>query len=210
MHVILFERGVQRVQKGKGCMKKIVCIAVLSVAMAGVASAQRMGGGPGGPGRGPGHGPGPDAGIGILLRDSAIAKQAGITDQELASLREAGFAHRREMIGLEADAEKAKLTLQQLQSQKDADSAAVEKAIEEVGRKETEIAKMRYRHRQKIKELVGEDKLQKVLELARERRGEVAGNQPGLRGQKRQKGQKGGRGAMPCPMMTPPPEDIED
>ncbi len=169
-------------------MKKSVLVAsAMAVAMAWAAAAQ----GPG-PGRGPQAGPGGapcpmhrgmpgvaarcdqpgglGGGLMFLIRNPRLAEKVGLTADDVQKLREQAFAHGKQMIALRAEAEKARLELEELKSSSGADGTAVEKAIERVHAVEAEIEKAQYRHQREVRSIISEERLEDLWQSARELR----------------------------------------
>lgn len=181
---------------------------VSSVVLTGAA----WGAGKGGPGGGPdgrmgprgGDGPRPGTALGRLMRNPEAAREAGLTDAQIAAVEDASYKHRKAMIALDSQLENARLELQHLMSAASADVAAVEKAMDDVAAKEAAISKAWFRHRTEIKSIIGEETLQKIAEKTRETRGRARDDR-GSRGKgkgDRRGGPRGGMGQGPC--QTPP------
>lgn len=177
------------------------------------------GAGKGGPGDGPdgkmgrrgGDGPRPEAALGHLMRNPEAAREAGLTDEQIAAVQEASYKHRKAMIALDSQLENARLELQHLMSAASVDVAAVEKAMDDVAAKEAAISKAWFRHRTEIKSIVGEETLQKIAEKAREARGKDRDDR-GPRGKgkgDRRGGPGGGMGQGPCQMPPDGPGSDE-
>ncbi|OQA29590.1 MAG: hypothetical protein BWY59_00206 [Verrucomicrobia bacterium ADurb.Bin345] len=167
--------------------------------------------GPGGPPCDPGmkRGPkwkGPPAGVGFmrLVRDAEFAKEMGLTENEVSAVRESIYKNRREMIDLHAKAETAKLEVQYLESQPAMDASAVEKAMDEVGKLETEIEKARFRHQEELKKLIGEERWQKITTCVRAQKGER------IKQRQMARGRPGQGPGGPCMVQPPPPDDDDD
>ncbi|MFH0907415.1 MAG: periplasmic heavy metal sensor [bacterium] len=146
-----------------------------------------LGGGAGGPGGGRG------GGLQAILDNEEIVKKLGITDAQVKAVREAGYERQKVMISLRADAELAQLDVKKLMDQDTPDTEAVMKALDTVGRLETEIRKEGVRNQLRIREIIGTDTARKLRDIMRERKGREGGDRQGKRGP----GQGKGRGPGP-------------
>ncbi|MFH0881138.1 MAG: hypothetical protein V2A34_15610 [Lentisphaerota bacterium] len=126
-----------------------------------VAVAQMGPGGPGGRDDGPGcqRGPGMKGfQIGRLLHDEDAAKQAGVTDEQIAALRAAMYKNKEALIDLRAKKEKIELQIQQLMDSSTAEKAAFDKLIDEQGLVETAMRKTAMNMKWDAREILGAEK----------------------------------------------------
>lgn len=117
-------------------------------------------------GRGGMHGLGPEQSLMFLLSRPALAEKAGLTKEEISSLRTMMFEHRSEMIDLDAKAERAQLALEKAKTADSPDLAAVEKAIDEVHSIHAEIEKAMFRHQQAIRSIIRDERLEEIRSQA--------------------------------------------
>ena len=156
-------------------MKRWLTIAVVTAAVgaAGLAWAAERGESPdkgrmqGPGGRGPGGHPG--AGVEFLVQHPDVAREAGVTDDQIAKLRTATYEMRKQMIKLEADEELAKLEVDQLMDQPMPDRQAIDKAIDEAGKAETAIEKARVQHKLAVEDILGAETTDKLHSIMREK-----------------------------------------
>lgn len=157
-------------------MKKwfILTAVVVAVSMAVVAMAQPgpmggregRGGSGGGPGDGPGFGGGQGRNPGMLLQrvlnNDKLAEKVGLTAEQVAALKSALNDHQKQMIKLRADADLARLEVQRLLAEKNVDRAAVLKAVDAEGAAHTAVRKAAIEERLKVRDIVGEETLEKI------------------------------------------------
>jgi Spy/CpxP family protein refolding chaperone len=173
------------------------------------------------PGRGPGEGRGPEGhpgmAFGRVMHDPEFAKSLGVTDEQIAKLRESSYEMRKQKIKLEAERELAKLEIQQLMEQDKPDREALNKAVEESGRVETELQKLHIQQRLTMDEVLGEETLAKIRDSMRDQVQERSRDRAGRRGERGERRDHGRgewqKGGQPCGMKappTPPPADDDD
>jgi len=113
--------------------------------------------------QGDGHGMGP----GMLLN---MADEIGLSDQQQKDLSAMSEKFGLEKIEKKATLDKAKLKLRTLRMN-DGSESEVLKAMDEVGKMRTEMQKMRYQHRQAVKDLLTEEQVDKLGEMRKDRMG---------------------------------------
>ncbi|OQW95988.1 MAG: hypothetical protein BWK77_06585 [Verrucomicrobia bacterium A1] len=170
------------------------------------------------PGKGPGGG-GPEGnpgrGMGHVIQNADLAKSLGVTDEQRAKLRESSYELRKKTIQLEADQELARLEVNHLMDQEKPDREALNKAVEEAGRVETELQKVRIQQRLTTEEVLGEETLANIREYMRKQMQERDGKRPERRDQRghgRGEWRKGKQGGEPCGAKAPaaPADDDDD
>ncbi len=197
-------------------MKKLIVAGIVSGLMATAALAQPCGG----PGQGPG-GQGPQGkqhmmGEMMLLQRLAhnpeMAKQAGLTDEDLAALSEIRYATEKQMIALRSQQELLRLDMQQKMEAATPDKAAIMALIDQVGAGETAIKKLMVGTMLDVKARLGAEKVAQLKEFGKKMRAERQGGRDGRDGrdgrnckQRGDKGDKGGKGGGHCPMMQGQP-----
>lgn len=151
-------------------MAGILLVPVLALA------APRGWGGPaeGGPRGGGGRGPGFDPGARLerLLDNDAMREELGITESQAAQIRAILDDNAMALIDLEAEQQKARLALRKLTRESGASEDAVVQAVEQAGAVHTEIMKLRTLQRVRIHAILGEEVIDRMQALARERRDE--------------------------------------
>jgi len=184
----------------------VVAVSLAAVAMAepgpGGGREGRGGPGGGGPGIGGGQGHGPKAGMILqrVLQNEALAKKAGLTDEQIATLKGSLLETQKQMIKLRAESELAELEVRRLMDEDKVDRAAVMKAIDAASAAHTAIRKAGVEERLKVRETIGQETLNKIRELASDRMGKRGGQDGdrrpgrGQRGDDDQAGPKGGKG----------------
>ena len=88
------------------------------------------------------HG-GPGGGMARMLDNPEFAKRAGLSEEQVAELKETMYQHRKEMIDLQAATERADLELEHALSAQAPDEAAVMAAVDAVGEARTAMQKAR-------------------------------------------------------------------
>lgn len=180
-------------------MKKVWIMALVAMVVAGSAMAQ-MGQG----GKGSMCGKGAKLGglqIGRLLNDETAAKQAGITEDQLAALRDAQYKVRNVQIDLRAKREKARLELDKAMDAPKPDKTEIEKLIDQAGQVDIEIRKTMVNLQLEVREILGEEK---YSEWVSNQRNNGHGWDKGRAG-KANAQMRMGRKA--CPMMNAPDDD---
>ena len=134
--------------------------------------------------------PGQEMILKAIMQSPEFAKSVGLTDEQVKAVKDAAFAYRQSMVKARSDAELARLEVEKLQDADKPDEAALMKAIDDAGAKETAIRKAQAAFELKVKGLIGTEAQQKIreriqarMERAREdgpamRRNEGDGGQP--------------------------------
>jgi Spy/CpxP family protein refolding chaperone len=149
----------------------IVGVTVLSLSVAAVA--QERGAPGGGMPRDMHRGGGGREGVlKKMLRDPDVIAEAGITEEQVETLRKAGFAlEKREMakreMALRAELETAGLEQARLMTEAEVDKAAVMTAVEDTGRIRTELAKLKVEQLLTVKETLTDEQLKALRQIGR-------------------------------------------
>lgn len=165
----------------------ISLLAVAAVVFAGPGPC--AGGGPDQPGRGKGGG-GPLA----LLHDPALAKELGVTDEQLTQVRDSVYAHRKAAIQLRADRQLAQLELHKLMAADAPDEAAVLAAVEQAGKISIDLRKAQVQEMLKVKSILGPEVVAKLRENVANRAAEMRDRWMERGGPGRGRGPDGRRG----------------
>ncbi len=183
-------------------MKKRMVAAVMTAVLVGSMAAWAQGpqGDKGGGARGPGGGMG--FGFGWILHDTDKAKELGVTDEQIATLREDGYKHQQEMIKLRADLELARMEIGRLVDADKPDTAAIDKAIDTVSGIEAQIEKSRVHFMIRVKEVLGEDTMAKIKAAMRARH-----DQNGRAGHACKKGRAGADSRDDQQGLAEPPQE---
>ena len=156
----------------------VLIIASVAVANPGQRGPMASGGGmclPDGDGpRGGGHGDGTMR-IGMLLM---MADEIGLDQKQKDQLIDLHQKFGLQRIEMKADLDKAEFNLQHLRMTDGAETTILA-AMDEVGELRTEMQKIRYQHRQKVKDVLTAEQTEKLSALMKERRPQ---NGQGLRG----------------------------
>ena len=103
-----------------------------------------------------------------LVQNPESAKQAGLTDDQIAKLKDGQFEFEKKMITLRSESEVAKLDVKHLMESDTPDRAAVEKAIDAAGQKELALRKSEILHMVDVKTTLGADTIKKLKEFAKQ------------------------------------------
>jgi Spy/CpxP family protein refolding chaperone len=142
----------------------IAGVALVSLSTATVA--QHMGGPGGGQPRAMHRGgDGREAVLMRMLRDPDVVEAAGITDEQLATLRTAWLTIEKRGIALRAELETAGLEQASLLTEAQVDKAAVMAAVEKTGAIRTELAKLKVEHLLTLKETLTEEQLKALRKI---------------------------------------------
>lgn len=115
------------------------------------------------------------AGIHLLLRDSKIAEEVGVTEQQKTELRDLMKQHRHDNIDERDRTERAREALNELFEDGDLDERAINKATQDLIRAQGEMTKMRTAHFLGIRSILSADQMSKLREVAEKRRSERRG-----------------------------------
>lgn len=115
-----------------------------------------------------------------ILSNPEVAKRIGVTDDQIAKIKDLQFTHEKAMIDLRAKAESAKLDVRKLMESEKADRDALSKAIDAAAASESAARKAEILHMLDIKETLGADTMKKIKEGVREhlQRGGMGGRGP--------------------------------
>ena len=145
-------------------MKKLVWLAVVSGLAVSVAAWAQ---GPKGPRDGD-H-PGGGLAFGWILHDTDKAKEFGVTDEQLAKLRDAMYKHEQQMVKTRADLELARMEVRRLAEEAKPDTAAIDKAIDTASGLEAQMEKDRVHFMLQVKQVLGDETVAKIKAAMRER-----------------------------------------
>jgi Spy/CpxP family protein refolding chaperone len=154
-------------------MKKtlMVCAMVSLFAVSGAVWAAESGG-KGGPGhrgggmKGFGQGPG---GIGWLVRNEDAAKDLGVTEDQLAKLRDMAYQAEITQIKTRADLELAQMELRRLLDGAKPTEEAVGKAVDKISGLEAQMQKARIIELLKAREILGEATMERIRDAMKAR-----------------------------------------
>jgi len=119
--------------------------------------------------------------IGMLLN---VADEIGLDQKQQDQLLELHQQFGLQRIEMKADLEKAQLNLRHLRMSESSETTILA-AMDEVGELRTEMQKMRYQHREKVKDILTEEQIDKLTTLKKERRSHDG---QGLRGDGQRQG----------------------
>ncbi len=106
----------------------------------------------------------------MILHNPDIAKQLGVTPEQIDALRQMTYENRQKTIKIRADLELAQVELQYLMEQEKPDQEKIEKSIDEAGKVRTQLEKTRVLGALKAKEILGEETATKINNWMREHR----------------------------------------
>lgn len=119
--------------------------------------------GPDGRDDGPrGHG-----GVGALLHNEELAKELGVTDEQIKTIRDGMYQHRQEMIKLRAAQETAQLEVRRLMESDSTDTNAVMKALDNAISAEGDIRKTQAMEMLQVRAILGPDVAKKLKDYLR-------------------------------------------
>lgn len=185
---------------------------------------QRMGGpfqgGPGMQGLMPGHGMAMRGGPGLggpggagrgdilkrVLGNPELAKKAGVTDEQIARIKDGQIAFEKQMIQMRADAEQARLDVKQLMQSDKPDRTAISKAIDNAAAKEVTLRKAGVMRMLDVKETLGQEAIARIKTMTREHMQQRMQQGPRGPGAMQRPGPQGGaRPWQQGPANPPPP-----
>jgi Spy/CpxP family protein refolding chaperone len=153
-------------------MKKVMMVcAMVSLFAASGAVWAADGGDKGGPGpcgddeRSFGRGGGD---ISRLVRNEEAAKKLGVTDEQIAQLREMAYQGEIEQIKGHADLEIAHIELRRLMDSAKPTEEAVGKAVDKISALEAQLQKARFGEMLKARQILGEETMQKLRDAMRD------------------------------------------
>jgi len=180
--------------------KVMVIVTVLGIGAASVLARSDFGGKQRNYDRGPGG-----AKIMKLLDNPKLVESVGLTDEDIASMKQKAYELQKKMVSLRATKELADIQLNHLMQQSDADKEAVSTAVEAAGAAATALRKATVMHQLEMRELLGAEKLEKLKAAGekfrkkmKKRHGGSKDGKFGKRGSKQGRGQ-GQRPGGPAP-----------
>ncbi len=168
-----------------------VCVAAMAVGAAGMVAVAEEGAGTGKPAtavptahyakpRGEGMRPGPGGGLDSadgmivrLLENEKLAKEAGVTDEQVATLKTKLEGVRKEQIDLRAELEKAGMDQARLLSEKTVDEAAIMTAVDKTSEVHAKMARNRMKQLLIVKQTLTPEQTAKLREMMLERIGKI-------------------------------------
>jgi len=164
-----------------------------------------------------GFGPPGGGGLDRLVRDAEAAKSLGVTDEQIAQVREIAYQNELLQVKNRADLEIAQMELRRLLESAKPTEEAVGTAVDKISALEAQIQKARISEMLKIRGILGEEMIAKLRDsmreelreraMTRERERSSRGDRPGSR---REMGQRGGQVAAPQPAPAKPDEEEDD
>jgi Spy/CpxP family protein refolding chaperone len=147
-----------------------------------------------GPPRGP-DGPHP---MMRLLDNPEATEKLGLTEEQVAALKEVRYETQKQSVALQADAELAQLELQRVLQSDSPDEAAAHAAIEQAGQARIKLQQSRVSALLQAREAIGAEKWNEIKARGRRQMKERAGNMRERMEQRRQQFQDGPRGDRPA------------
>jgi len=188
-------------------MAKTIGIGVAGILVAGACLAQGPQGGfavaPGG--HKGGQGPGPDIMLEKILQNPALVEEIGLSEEQVAKLKDGAFAMKKEQIRMGAELKLAALEQAELVQNRESAASDIMAAVEKTGQIRTEIAKLHMRHLLMVREVLTPEQQEKVHAMVRKHMHmKKRGHAPaGMRGDRRNEGRLRGR----RPARAPGAED---
>lgn len=150
----------------------------------------------------------------MVLNNPQAAKEAGVTEEQIAGLKSGIYEIRKERVRLNAELEVAAMEQGRLLEQENVDEAALMAAVEKKGQLKIQMDKLLAREMLLVKKTLKKEQVEKIRQMGqkqvhrmakeRERRlergGKGNGNECGPR-----PGKDGDRGGNPPPQEPPPP-----
>ena len=109
--------------------------------------------------------------------------KAGVGEEQIKAVTQFGFEQQKQRIDLQATAEKAQLTLEQLMQASPVDEKAILQAVDALNQAHGALFKLEIVTRLKVKQLLGEETLRKLHEQGPQDRPVPPGREPGQAGQ---------------------------
>lgn len=144
---------------------------------------------------------GRDAGVARLLSDPDIRQQVGITDQQLATIRQQESDFRKTEIRDRADLEVERIDLRDLLAADKPDRTAINAKLQEISTAQLALSKASVDHMLTMRDAITPAQRDKLRQLMRQRR-EGGGRGPAAQGPRR-RGQGGANGNAPAPPRPP-------
>jgi Spy/CpxP family protein refolding chaperone len=145
-----------------------------------------------------------------LLKDPDVAIKAGISEQQMTTLRTGFDGMKPEFERLRKELEKAGVDQAALMTKASPDEAAMMTAVEHTGAIRTELAKMQMKSLLLVRRTLSPEQIEKVKSLARERMRERFGDRMRDRRDQRDRGKKDGQAGGNQPRPPPPPPSAPD
>ena len=101
-------------------------------------------------------------GLNQVLRDSALAEELGVTQEQVTELNDAIYKFKQNIVRIRSEHELAKIEITRLMMQDEPDTEAVMKAVEQAGQIDTNMKKACIEQRMKIKSVLGKETLAKI------------------------------------------------
>lgn len=112
--------------------------------------------------------PGREMMLRAVLQNPELAAKVGLSEAQVKSIREAGYAQREQLVKLRSEAELARMQVEKLSSADNVDKDALMKAIEAAGQQEIAVKKAEMAFQLQVKELVGPEVMKKLRETMKE------------------------------------------
>jgi Spy/CpxP family protein refolding chaperone len=146
-------------------------------------------------------------GVMRALRDPDIRKQAGITDEQFAKIRQEESDFRKTEIRDRADLEVKRIDLTDLLAADKPDRAAIDSKLQEIGASQLSLEKAAVDYRLDMRDAITPAQRDKLRELIRDRRQRDGGpGGPGPRTMRRRgQRERGGTATAPGPQANPQP-----
>jgi len=121
------------------------------------------------------------------INNPKIAKEIGLTEKQVGTLRNSTYELKKELIDLKAKQEKAALEQARLMTAGEIDEEALMRAVEETGEVTTEIAKLKVKHLLFVKKTLTLEQIEKIKEIISERTSRRGDSQKDNAGRDRRK-----------------------
>lgn len=131
-----------------------------------------------------------------LEHNPELAKEVGVTDEQIAALKKAQYDNEKTMIRLRSDADLARLEVKNLMQADKVDKAAVMAAVDNAGKVMIELRKAQIGAAIQAKEILGADTMEKIHAKMGQHMKAMRGQGKGRGGPQ---GRNGGRGPGPGP-----------
>jgi Spy/CpxP family protein refolding chaperone len=159
---------------------------------------------------GRGFGDGREFGLGRLLNDPAIRQQVGITDDQVAKIRQQESEFRKTQIRDRADLAVKRIDLKDLIAADKPDRSAIDSKLQEISTAQMALQKAAIDFRLDMREAISPAQREKLRQLMKDRWQRGAGG-PGGPGGPQAMGRRGqgqrqrGTGPAPAPQASPQP-----
>ena len=157
------------------------------------------------------RGAGAERALQRVLNDDSLAKELGVTEDQVATLSNYVYEHRQNMIKLQSDRQLAQVEIDHLLKQDNPDVEAVMKAVDHAGAIETDIRKAQVEQTMKVKTVLGKDTLAKMHEYFEKKLEERMQNQNDCgRGGPCSRGHRDGFGSRGNMELQQQPQPMQD